>query len=149
MVGNRTSWETTNDDYEAQARQIATFRSARKRERAPRIGAGRVIAPLDSAGASTGERYVAFAQSRFERTLSPQGEQRTLFSRDPVGSPDEIRERLLADLILRDVNELRLELPHEFAPSEYQQILSDFVERIAPEIGWTKPATHETGNSTR
>jgi alkanesulfonate monooxygenase SsuD/methylene tetrahydromethanopterin reductase-like flavin-dependent oxidoreductase (luciferase family) len=139
MVGNLTSGEATDDFYQAQARQIATYRAAWAHERAPRIAAGRVIVPLDSADASTRARYAEFAESRYERTLAPQGERRTLFCRDLVGSADQILERLFADPILKDVNELRLELPYEFAHSEYQQIVGDFIARIAPEIGWKKP----------
>ncbi|MFD4429465.1 LLM class flavin-dependent oxidoreductase [Nocardia sp. NPDC058497] len=36
-------------------------------------------------------------------------------------------------------SELRLELPYEFHRADYEQILHDAVELIAPELGW-KPA---------
>ncbi len=72
-----------------------------------------------------------------ERTLSPQGERRTLFARDIVGTSDDILERLFADPLLPEVSELRLELPYEFEHEQYRQILHDFVTRIAPELGWS------------
>jgi hypothetical protein len=40
------------------------------------------------------------------------------------------------DAILPEVGELRLELPYDFTSEQYVQILTDFVERIAPELGW-------------
>jgi hypothetical protein len=46
-------------------------------------------------------------------------------------------ERLLADPLLPEVSELRLELPYEFEHEQYRQILHDFVTRIAPELGWS------------
>ena len=101
---------------------------------------GRVIVPFDSADAITRKRYTDYAAGRHERTLSPQGERRTLFARDLVGSSDEILERLRNDPILSHVSEFRLELPYEFHDEEYRQIIHDFVTSIAPELGW-KEAT--------
>ncbi|MGS0894335.1 hypothetical protein ACVBGC_17660 [Burkholderia stagnalis] len=33
-------------------------------------------------------------------------------------------------------DELRLALPYDLAPDEYARILSDFVRRVAPRLGW-------------
>ncbi|MFP3656508.1 LLM class flavin-dependent oxidoreductase, partial [Burkholderia sp. SIMBA_052] len=77
---------------------------------------------------------------RHERTLSPQGERRTLFARDLVGTADQILEALHADPILPHVEEFRLELPYEFIDEDYRQILHDFVTLIGPELGWRAPA---------
>ncbi|MBB5575682.1 hypothetical protein GGD50_004317 [Rhizobium paranaense] len=93
--------------------------------------------PIDSADAVTRRRYQDYAAGRNERTLSPQGEKRTRFARDIVGTSDEILERLFADPLLPEVSELRLELPYEFEHEQYRQILHDFVTRIAPELGWS------------
>jgi hypothetical protein len=92
--------------------------------------------PFDSADAITRKRYTDYAAGRYERTLSPQGERRTLFARDLVGSSDEILERLRMDPILPHISEFRLELPYEFHDEEYRQIIHDFVTSIAPELGW-------------
>ena len=118
----------------AQSRQLETYRASGGETR--RVALGRVIVPFDSADAITRKRYTDYAAGRYERTLSPQGERRTLFARDLVGTSDEILERLHADPILPYVSEFRLELPYEFHDEEYRQILHDFVTIIAPGLGW-------------
>ena len=138
MIGSLTSGDVADRFEEAQQIQLAAYRAALPSGRARRVAAGRVIVPTDSADAKTRERYAAYAASRIERTLTPQGPRRTLFSRDLVGSSDEIVARLQADPVLYQVEELRLELPYEFARQDYEQILSDFAERIAPQIGWQR-----------
>ncbi len=138
MIGSLTSGDISDDFLEAQARQLAAFRAALPAGRSPRVAAGRVIVPTDGADKHTREKYRNYAASRHERTLSPQGPRRALFSRDLVGSSDEIIERLLADSVLREVGELRLELPYEFALEEYAQIITDFATKIAPALGWKR-----------
>ncbi len=152
LIGNLTSGEGIDEYYTAQLRQLEAYRNAlsasspaslstsllANNPRKPRIARGRVVVPFDSADAATRRRYQEFAASRHARTLSPQGERRTLFSPDLVGSADQILEQLHQDPLLHEVDELRIELPYEFNIEEYEQILSDFIERIAPEIGWKK-----------
>ncbi|MBY2989183.1 LLM class flavin-dependent oxidoreductase, partial [Rhizobium leguminosarum] len=116
-----------------QSRLIETYRGAATQRR---VALGRVIVPFDSADAATRRRYRDYADGRHQRTLSPQGERRTLFARDIVGTSDEILAQLFADPILPEVSELRLELPYEFEHEEYRQILHDFVTLIASELGW-------------
>jgi alkanesulfonate monooxygenase SsuD/methylene tetrahydromethanopterin reductase-like flavin-dependent oxidoreductase (luciferase family) len=143
LTGNVISGEGTDDFFAAQLRLIETFRRASGRSR--RISLGRVIVPTDSADRLTRQRYMEYAAGRYERTLSPQGERRTLFARDLVGRSEEILEQLFNDPILPHVSELRLELPYEFEQDEYRQILSDFVTLIAPELGWAEtPAIQAT-----
>ncbi|MBB3657784.1 alkanesulfonate monooxygenase SsuD/methylene tetrahydromethanopterin reductase-like flavin-dependent oxidoreductase (luciferase family) [Rhizobium sp. BK650] len=134
LIGNVTSGEETDDFFTAQSRQLSAYRAAGGAER--RVALGRVIVPFDSADAATRRRYSDYAAGRHERTLSPQGDRRTLFARDLVGTSQEIIERLRADPILPQVRELRLELPYEFEHDDYRQILHDFVTRIAPALGW-------------
>jgi alkanesulfonate monooxygenase SsuD/methylene tetrahydromethanopterin reductase-like flavin-dependent oxidoreductase (luciferase family) len=134
LTGNVISGEGTDGFFVAQSRLIETFR--RSSDGSRRIALGRVIAPTDSADRATRRRYEEFAASRYERTLSPQGERRTLFARDMVGTSEEILEQLFNDPLLPQVSELRLELPYEFEQDEYRQILSDVVTLIAPELGW-------------
>ena len=54
-----------------------------------------------------------------------------------MGPSDEIVERLLADAAVAEVDELRLELPYEFTAADYEQILHDTVNLVAPRLGWT------------
>ena len=89
-----------------------------------------MIVPLDSADAATRRRYRDYAVSRHERTLAPQGERRTLFTPDLVGTSAEIVERLAADPILPLVDTLRLELPYNFSIADYRQVIGDFVTLV-------------------
>ncbi|MGO7533400.1 LLM class flavin-dependent oxidoreductase [Rhizobium leguminosarum] len=133
LTGNVITGEGTDDFFTAQSRLIETYRGAGTQRR---VALGRVIVPFDSADAATRRRYRDYADGRHQRTLSPQGERRTLFARDIVGTSDEILAQLFADPILPEVSELRLELPYEFEHEEYRQILHDFVTLIASELGW-------------
>ncbi|MBX4904798.1 LLM class flavin-dependent oxidoreductase [Rhizobium bangladeshense] len=133
LTGNVITGEGTDDFFVAQSRLINTYRGSGTERR---IALGRVIVPFDSADSATRRRYRDYADGRHERTLSPQGERRTLFARDIVGTSDEILERLFSDPVLPEVSELRLELPYEFEHEQYRQILHDFVTSIAPELGW-------------
>ncbi|KQV34605.1 MULTISPECIES: LLM class flavin-dependent oxidoreductase [unclassified Rhizobium] len=150
LIGNVTTGEGTDDFFEAQSRQLETYRASGGEAR--RVALGRVIVPLDSADAKTRQRYRDYAAGRFKRTLTPQGERRTLFAKDIVGTSDEILEKLFADPILPHIGELRLELPYEFEDEEYRQIIHDFITLIAPALGWESgldalPALKQTGTS--
>ncbi|MBV8621818.1 MAG: LLM class flavin-dependent oxidoreductase [Curvibacter sp.] len=139
LIGNLNRGEQTDDFFAAQLSQLQIYRQQWARhspDRCARIGLGRVIVPWDSADRATRRRYQDYAASRFERTLAPQGERRTLFSRDLVGSSDQILEQLRRDPVLPLVDELRLELPYDLAHGDYVQILTDFVRQVAPELGW-------------
>ncbi|MDM0006615.1 LLM class flavin-dependent oxidoreductase [Variovorax sp. J22G73] len=136
LQGNVLSGENTDDFLAAQLGLVERFRASEGGEHKGRVALGRVIVPLDSADAATRKRYRAFAAGRVERTLSPQGERRTLFASDLVGTSDEILERLRQDPVLPQVEELRVELPYNFSGEDYEQILSDLGARIAPELGW-------------
>lgn len=144
LIGNITSGEGTDDYRDAQLRQLDLFRTHWSDARAPRIALGRVLVPTDGADARTRQRYREFAEGRHARTLTAHGERRTLFAPDLVGSADEIVAKLLDDPIVGQVHELRLELPYDLPFENYQQILEDFVTRIAPEVGWRPEATRES-----
>jgi alkanesulfonate monooxygenase SsuD/methylene tetrahydromethanopterin reductase-like flavin-dependent oxidoreductase (luciferase family) len=143
LIGNITSGEGTDDYRDAQLGQLELFRSHWKEARAPRIALGRVIVPIDGADARTRQRYREFAEGRHARTLTAHGDRRTLFAPDLVGTADEIVARLLDDPVVGQVRELRLELPYDLPFENYQQILEDFVTRIAPELGWRPEAVRE------
>ncbi len=135
LVGNLNTGEETDDFFLAQHRHIETFRSHWRGEGEPKVAVGRVIVPLDSADAATSRRYRDYAASRHARTLAPQGERRTLFTPDLVGTAAEIVERLHADPVLPLVDTLRLELPYNFSGEDYRQILSDTIALIVPFLG--------------
>ncbi|KVN39732.1 oxidoreductase [Burkholderia pyrrocinia] len=136
LLGNLNSGERTDDFFDAQRSHIGAFRANWRGVDAPRIALGRVIVPTDSADSVSRRRYRAFAAGRVARTRGPQGPRRTLYAEDLVGSAAEIAERLLEDPVVRQVGELRLELPYDFAFDEYEQILTDFVLHVAPRLGW-------------
>lgn len=136
LTGNIVAGETTDDFTTAQRRILELFRSQWAGPGEPRIAIGRVVVPTDSADAATREGYRAYEASRHERTLSPQGERRTLFAPDLVGTGAEIAERLLADAAVAGVSELRLELPYGLRRVDYEQILHDVATSIAPALGW-------------
>ncbi|GAA2635757.1 LLM class flavin-dependent oxidoreductase [Dactylosporangium fulvum] len=135
LTGNIVSGEGTDDFMTAQLGLIEAYRAAATRP--ARIAIGRVVVPLDSADAATRRRYLRYAESRHERTLKPQGERRTLFAPDVVGTGDEIADRLRSDAAVQSVDELRLELPYEFDARDYEQILHDVVHAVAPLLGWS------------
>jgi len=143
LIGNITTGEGTDDYREAQLRQLDLFHSHWSEARTPRIALGRVIVPIDGADARTRQRYREFSEARHARTLTAHGERRTLFAPDLVGTADEIVARLLDDPVVGQVRELRLELPYDLPFENYQQILEDFVTRIAPELGWRPEAARE------
>jgi len=140
LTGNVISGEGTDSFHEAQVNLINTWRQALGGGHG-RVALGRVIVPTDSAPPAHIAKYQAYAAGRLERTFTPQGERRTLFPRDLVGPAEQIVEWLLEDPVLPLVSELRLELPYEFELAEYEQILTDTIERIAPALGWSPPET--------
>ncbi|MET7772713.1 LLM class flavin-dependent oxidoreductase [Nocardia sp. NPDC005366] len=140
LTGNIVIGDRSDDFATAQLGLIDDYRRRIAPARPARVAVGRVIVPFDSADRTTRERYRQYAASRYERTLAPQGERRVLFAPDLVGTAEEIVERLRADPVLAQVSELRLELPYEFHRGEYEQILHDTVELIAPELGWSPSA---------
>ncbi|WP_081925258.1 LLM class flavin-dependent oxidoreductase [Bosea sp. UNC402CLCol] len=136
LLGNINTGEETDDFFETQRRHVETFRTHWRGPAEPRIAIGRVIVPLDGADTGTRQRYRDYAASRQARTLAPQGERRTLIAPDIVGPAADIVERLEADPVLRLVDTLRLELPYNFSLADHRQILTDFVELVAPRLGW-------------
>jgi alkanesulfonate monooxygenase SsuD/methylene tetrahydromethanopterin reductase-like flavin-dependent oxidoreductase (luciferase family) len=144
LIGNLNQGEGSENFFAAQRKHIDVFRGAWSRPTPPRIALGRVIVPTDSADEASRRRYAAFAESRHARTLAPQGERRILFARDLVGTSEQILEWLRRDPILPLVTELRLELPYDLALDQYDQILTDFSSRIAPELGWRLPSAKQT-----
>jgi alkanesulfonate monooxygenase SsuD/methylene tetrahydromethanopterin reductase-like flavin-dependent oxidoreductase (luciferase family) len=127
----------TDDFGTAQLAQIRAYREKYAGPGRPRVVAGRVILPLDSADTATRRKYRDYEASRRQRTLAPQGQRRILIAPDLVGTAAEIAALLRADPVLAEVSELQLELPYAFAHEEYEQILSDAAALIAPQLGWS------------
>ncbi len=139
LSGNIVSGEGATDFAAHQVSLVREYRSLLGADHQGRVAIGRVIVPFDGAGRATRERYRAYAASRRERTLRPQGPRGTLFAPDLVGPADEIADRLLADPAVQEAAELRMELPYELSHQDYEQILHDMVHLVAPRLGW-RPA---------
>jgi len=125
----------------AQGAYVREYRRLIGADMPARVALGRVVVPFDSADRSTRKRYQAYAQSRHERTLAPQGERGVLFAPDLVGPSAQIVEQLRADAAVREVSEFRVELPYEFDLDDYEQILHDVAHTVAPALGWQPAAT--------
>lgn len=136
LIGNVTTAENTDRFLQAQLAQLQLYRKSWSIARRPRIGLGRVIVPFDSADRRTRERYRAYAAGRHARTLQPNGERRTLFAPDIIGTSQEIVEQLAKDPLLPLVDEFRMELPYDFPEEDYRQVMHDFVSHVAPLLGW-------------
>lgn len=146
LSGNIVFGEHSDDFGTTQSALIDEYRRRVDPSRPARVAVGRVIVPYDSADRVTRARYKRYAASRHERTLAPRGERRILFAPDLVGTSEEILDRLRADPVLTRTTELRLELPYEFHRGDYEQILHDTVESIAPALGW-QPAAEQSINA--
>lgn len=136
LSGNIVFGDRSEDFTTVQLGLLSDYRERIDPARPARVAIGRVIVPFDSADRATRERYRAYAASRHERTLGPRGERRVLFAPDVVGTAEQILEQLHSDPVLAQTSELRLELPYEFHRADYEQILHDTVELIAPQLGW-------------
>jgi alkanesulfonate monooxygenase SsuD/methylene tetrahydromethanopterin reductase-like flavin-dependent oxidoreductase (luciferase family) len=136
VVGNIVSGEASSIFVEAQAANLARYLQDFRGNHVPRVVVGRVVLPTDGADAETRDRYRAYADSRHERTLAPQGERRTLFAPDLVGSAADIAQALLADPVTASASELQINLPYEFSIDDYRQIVTDFATLVAPALGW-------------
>ncbi len=128
LSGNIVTGEGTDDFLTAQAALIARHRAAWGAPPPPRLGLGRVVLPLDSASFAQRRRYHDFVAERTPRTLSPQGPKRTLFAPDLIGTTDQLFDLLSRDPIVAQAREFRVELPYDFAPEDYRQILGDFAQ---------------------
>jgi len=118
-----------------QAAQIDAYRAVRPEGR---VSQGLVVVPTDSATPEQRDRYRAFAQARLPRTAEPQGPRRMMFAPDLVGTSDEIAEALRAHAGFQRVTEVVFALPFTFRPEDYEQILTDIAESLAPRLGWVR-----------
>lgn len=125
------------DDFaRIQRAQIDRFRELHPAGAAARVSQGLVVIPTDSASPEQIARYQAYAESRFARTLEPQGPSRILFAPDLVGTSEQLAERLHAHAGFQAVDEVAFALPFTFEHADYVQILTDLATSLAPLLGW-------------
>ncbi len=127
------------DFAELQVSQIRAFRAASPAGPAARVSQGLVVLPTDSATDAQRRKYTEYAEARLPRTKSPQGPARMLFAPDLVGRSDELADRLSAHAAFRESDEVAFALPFNFAPEDYDQILTDMATELGPRLGW-RPA---------
>ncbi|MGV9672849.1 MULTISPECIES: LLM class flavin-dependent oxidoreductase [unclassified Gordonia (in: high G+C Gram-positive bacteria)] len=120
-----------------QAEHIDAYLAHHPNPAAARVSQGLVVIPTDSATPGQIERYRAYAASRFERTLTPQGPRGMMFAADIVGPSEEIAQILHAHAGFRRADEVAFALPFSFAAADYAQIISDMAQRLGPALGWT------------
>jgi alkanesulfonate monooxygenase SsuD/methylene tetrahydromethanopterin reductase-like flavin-dependent oxidoreductase (luciferase family) len=128
--------EESTDFSEIQSSQIRAFRAAHPDGAGARVSQGLVVIPTDSASREQKEKYASYVAARTPRTYEPQGPRRMLFSRDYLGSSEEIAAALFADAGFREVTEVAFALPFTFDPDDYVQILTDMTQHLGPALGW-------------
>lgn len=119
-----------------QGEHIDAFRANHSHPDRARVSQGLVVIPTDSATDAQIRRYREYAESRFERTRSPQGERGVLFSPDYVGSSDELADQLFAHAGFQRADEVAFALPFTFDADDYTQIVTDLAEKVGPALGW-------------
>jgi alkanesulfonate monooxygenase SsuD/methylene tetrahydromethanopterin reductase-like flavin-dependent oxidoreductase (luciferase family) len=128
--------EESTDFSEIQRSQISAFRAAHPDGEGARVSQGLVVIPTDSATREQKEKYANYVAARTPRTHEPQGPRRMMFSRDLLGTSEEIATALYADAGFREVKEVAFALPFTFEPDDYVQILTDMAKHLGPTLGW-------------
>jgi alkanesulfonate monooxygenase SsuD/methylene tetrahydromethanopterin reductase-like flavin-dependent oxidoreductase (luciferase family) len=128
--------EEVPDFAQIQRSHIESFRAAHPDGERARASQGLVVIPTDRASREQKKKYQAYVDSRTPRTASPQGPSRMMFTRDVIGSSDQIVETLYADAGFRQVREVVFALPFSFEHEDYVQIITDIAERLGPALGW-------------
>jgi len=133
LTSNVVKAEESEDFAEIQASHVHAYRAANA---TGRVSQGLVVIPTDGATPEQRAKYAAYVEARTPRTAAPQGPARMLFARDLLGTSEEIAEQLYAHAGFREVTEVVFALPFDFAPADYEQILTDVATRLAPALGW-------------
>ena len=133
LTSNVVKAEESEDFAGIQVSHVQAYRAANP---TGRVSQGLVVIPTDGATPEQRARYAAYVEARTPRTAAPQGPARMLFARDLLGTSEEIAERLYAHACFREVTEGVFALPFDFAPADYEQILTDVATRLAPALGW-------------
>ena len=132
-----TAGSTSTDFATIQGEQIDAYRASHVAPERARVAQGLVVIPTDSATREQVAKYTAYARSRFERTLTPQGPRGIVFSPDLVGTSDELVETLYAHAGFQRADEVVFALPFSFDEADYVQIITDMATALAPKLGWT------------
>jgi alkanesulfonate monooxygenase SsuD/methylene tetrahydromethanopterin reductase-like flavin-dependent oxidoreductase (luciferase family) len=132
--------EEADDFAEIQLAHIRAFRECHPDGERARVSQGLVVIPTDSASSEQRARYAAYVEKRNPRTTAPQGPARLLFSRDYVGTADEIADSLHAHPAFAEVDEVAFALPFSFEHDDYVQILTDMATQLGPALGWSPAA---------
>ncbi len=132
-----TAGSSSTDFATIQAEQIDAFRAAHPDPARARVSQGLVVIPTDSATPEQVRMYREYAESRFARTLAPQGPRKMLVSPDLVGTSEEIAETLYGHTGFQRVDEVAFALPFSFAEADYRQIVTDIAVELGPRLGWT------------
>ena len=140
LTANLVSTEGTEsrDFATIQAEHIDVFRSNHPDPESARVSQGLVVIPTDSASPEQIERYRAYANGRFERTLQHQGPRGVIISPDYVGTSDELTDVLHAHKGFQCVDEVAFALPFSFAEEDYAQIITDMATELGPRLGWRR-----------
>jgi alkanesulfonate monooxygenase SsuD/methylene tetrahydromethanopterin reductase-like flavin-dependent oxidoreductase (luciferase family) len=145
LTANLVSGEGThsNDFADIQAEHIDAFRAHHPSPENARVSQGLVVIPTDSATPKQVARYRAYAASRFERTLKPQGPRGMFASPDYVGESKELADILHAHRGFHRVDEVAFALPHGFGEDDHLQIITDMAEKLGPMLGWAPARLYE------
>ncbi|MCG7631101.1 LLM class flavin-dependent oxidoreductase [Gordonia McavH-238-E] len=136
----------SRDFATVQAEHIDAYRASHVDPDRARVSQGLVVIPTDSATPDQVRKYRAYAESRSERTRTPQGPRGLLFSPDYVGPSAELAETLYEHAGFQRATEVAFALPFSFDEPDYLQIVGDLAERLGPALGWT-PAGAQTADS--
>ncbi|WP_111767831.1 LLM class flavin-dependent oxidoreductase [Nakamurella deserti] len=132
-----TAASSSTDFATIQAEQIDAYRAAHVAPGRARVSQGLVVIPTDTATPEQVRMYTAYAESRFARTLAPQGPRKMLFAPDLVGTSEQIAEALYAHAGFQRVDEVAFALPFSFSEPDYRQIIGDIATHLGPALGWS------------
>lgn len=135
-----TAGSSSLDFATIQAEQIDAYRAAHVAPERARVSQGLVVIPTDSATPEQVRKYREYAESRFARTLAPQGPRKMLFAPDIVGPSEQIAETLYAHAGFQRADEVAFALPFSFTEPDYLQIVTDMAEKLGPLLGWAPAA---------
>src|SRR5690349_13589467 len=139
LTANLVSSEGThsNDFATIQAEHIDAFRAHHPNPETARVSQSLVVIPTDSASADQVDRYLAYAGSRADRTVRPQGPRGMIASADYVGTSEELADVLYGHRGFQRIDEVAFALPHGFDEDDHVQIITDLAEKLGPKLGWS------------
>jgi alkanesulfonate monooxygenase SsuD/methylene tetrahydromethanopterin reductase-like flavin-dependent oxidoreductase (luciferase family) len=145
LTANLVSSEgsSSRDFATIQAEHIDAFLAHHPGPENARVSQALVVIPIDSASGEQIGRYRAYAHSRIERTVAPQGPRGIIVSPDYLGTSDELAAILHAHRGFQRVDEVAFALPHGFTEDDHVQIITDMAEKLGPKLGWSPARAHD------